>query len=131
MPRKLGDSVVAITSASSGTGLATAHASARGGANVVLAVRRPASLEQAVQRCEALGGQIPWKAEVCKRAATVHLGGPLNEISAGEAAVWRGEHPERPFVLLAQQSLFDETRAPEGKHAVWAYCQVPNGSTST
>jgi len=56
------------------------------------------------------------------------LGGTLDEISAGEAAVWRGEHPERPFVLLTQQSLFDETRAPEGMHTVWAYCQVPNGS---
>jgi phytoene dehydrogenase-like protein len=59
----------------------------------------------------------------------VHLGGTLDEISAGESAVWRGEHPERPFVLLAQQSLFDPTRAPEGKHTVWAYCHVPNGST--
>jgi len=59
----------------------------------------------------------------------VHLGGTLDEISAGEAAVWRDEHPERPFVLLAQQSLFDQTRAPEGKHTVWAYCHVPNGST--
>jgi hypothetical protein len=77
----------------------------------------------------ALDCPVPWKAEVCKRAATVHLDGTLDEISAGEAAVWRGEHPERPFVLLAQQSLFDETRAPEGKHTVWAYCHVPNGST--
>ena len=77
----------------------------------------------------ALDGPVPWKAEACKRAATVHLGGTLDEISAGEAAVWRGEHPELPFVLLAQQSLFDETRTPQGKHTVWAYCQVPNGST--
>jgi phytoene dehydrogenase-like protein len=77
----------------------------------------------------ALDGPVPWRAEVCKRAGTVHLGATLDEISAGEAAVWRGEHPERPFVLLAQQSLFDETRAPEGKHTVWAYCHVPNGST--
>ena len=77
----------------------------------------------------ALDGPIPWKAEECLRAGTVHLGGTLDEISAGEAAVWRGEHPERPFVLLAQQSLFDPTRAPEGKHTVWAYCHVPNGST--
>ncbi len=77
----------------------------------------------------ALDGPIPWRAEVCKRAGTVHLGGTLEEISYGEAAVWRGEHPERPFVLLAQQSLFDQTRAPEGKHTVWAYCHVPNGST--
>ena len=76
----------------------------------------------------ALDGPIPWKAEECLRAGTVHLGGTLDEVSAGEAAVWRGEHPERPFVLLAQQSLFDRTRAPEGKHTVWAYCHVPNGS---
>jgi phytoene dehydrogenase-like protein len=77
----------------------------------------------------ALDGPIPWKAEECLRAGTVHLGGTLDEISAGEAAVWRNEHPERPFVLLAQQSLFDPTRAPAGKHTVWAYCHVPNGST--
>jgi phytoene dehydrogenase-like protein len=77
----------------------------------------------------ALSGPIPWSAEECLRAGTVHLGGTLDEISAGEAAVWRDEHPERPFVLLAQQSLFDRTRAPEGRHTVWAYCHVPNGST--
>ena len=77
----------------------------------------------------ALDGPIPWEAGECLRAATVHLGGTLKEISAGEAAVARGEHPERPFVLLAQQSLFDPTRSPEGKHTVWAYCHVPNGST--
>jgi phytoene dehydrogenase-like protein len=77
----------------------------------------------------ALDGPVPWRAEGCLRAGTVHLGATLDEISAGEAAVWRGEQPERPFVLLAQQSLFDETRAPEGKHTVWAYCHVPNGST--
>jgi phytoene dehydrogenase-like protein len=77
----------------------------------------------------ALNGPVPWRAKECLRAGTVHLGGTLDEISAGEGAVWRGEHPERPFVLLAQQSLFDETRAPEGKHTVWAYCHVPNGST--
>ena len=76
----------------------------------------------------ALDGPIPWKAEGCLRAGTVHLGGTLDEISSGEAAVWRGEHPERPFVLLAQQSLFDRTRAPDGKHTAWAYCHVPNGS---
>jgi phytoene dehydrogenase-like protein len=77
----------------------------------------------------ALSGPIPWRAQECLRAGTVHLGGTLDEISAGEAAVWRNEHPERPFVLLAQQSLFDPTRAPAGKHTVWAYCHVPNGST--
>ncbi len=77
----------------------------------------------------ALDGPIPWEAEGCKRAGTVHLGGTLDEVAAGEAAVGRGEHPERPFILLAQQSLFDQTRAPEGKHTVWAYCHVPNGSS--
>jgi phytoene dehydrogenase-like protein len=77
----------------------------------------------------ALDGPIPWKAEECRQAATVHLGATLDEISFGEAAPWRGEHPEKPFVLLAQQSLFDQTRAPEGKHTVWTYCHVPNGST--
>jgi phytoene dehydrogenase-like protein len=76
----------------------------------------------------ALDGPIPWKAEECLRAGTVHLGGTLQEVAAGEATVARGEHPERPFILLAQQSLFDGTRAPEGKHTVWAYCHVPNGS---
>ena len=77
----------------------------------------------------ALDGPIPWEAEGGKRAGTVHLGGTLEEIAAGESAVGRGEHPERPFILLAQQSLFDRTRAPEGKHTVWAYCHVPNGSS--
>jgi len=76
----------------------------------------------------ALDGPIPWKDEACLRAGTIHLGGTLEEIATGEAAIWRGEHPERPFVLLAQQSLFDPTRAPDGKHTVWAYCHVPNGS---
>src|SRR6202011_2588827 len=77
----------------------------------------------------ALDGPIPWKAAECGRAGTVHVGGTLPEIAAAEAAVWRGEHPELPFVLLAQQSLFDPTRAPEGKHTVWAYCHVPSRST--
>jgi len=77
----------------------------------------------------ALDDSIPWRDEACLRAGTVHLGGTLQEISVGEAAVSRGEHQERPWVLLAQQSLFDETRAPDGKHTVWAYCHVPNGST--
>jgi phytoene dehydrogenase-like protein len=76
----------------------------------------------------ALSGPVPWEAEDCGRAGTIHLGGTLDDVAAGEAAVSRGEHPERPFILLAQQSLFDPTRAPEGKHTVWAYCHVPNGS---
>jgi len=77
----------------------------------------------------ALDGPIPWRAEGCQRAATVHIGGTLEDIAAGEGAVWRGEHPDRPFVLVAQQSLFDPTRAPKGKQTGWAYCHVPSGST--
>jgi phytoene dehydrogenase-like protein len=76
----------------------------------------------------ALDGPIPWTAPDCARAATVHLGGTLDEIAASEAAVAAGRAPERPYVLLAQQSLFDDTRAPAGKHTAWAYCHVPNGS---
>jgi phytoene dehydrogenase-like protein len=77
----------------------------------------------------ALDGPIPWRTSACARAGTVHMGGTLPEIAAAERAVWKGEHPERPFVLLAQQSLFDPTRAPSGKQTVWAYCHVPPGST--
>lgn len=77
----------------------------------------------------ALDGPIPWTAPECAQAATVHLGGTLDEIALAERQVWQGVLPERPFVLLAQQSLFDETRAPAGKHTAWVYCHVPNGST--
>ena len=77
----------------------------------------------------ALDGPVPWKAVECARAGTVHLGGTLAEIAASESAVWKGEHPEKPYVLVAQQSLFDSTRAPEGKHTLWTYCHLPNGST--
>jgi phytoene dehydrogenase-like protein len=77
----------------------------------------------------ALSGPMPWTAEECRRAGTVHLGGTFAEIAASEAQVARGDHPERPFVLVAQQSLFDATRAPPGHHTLWAYCHVPNGST--
>jgi len=77
----------------------------------------------------ALDGPVPWAAPECRRAATVHLGGTLAEIAASERAPARGEHAEQPYVLLAQPSLFDLSRAPEGKHTVWAYCHVPNGST--
>ncbi len=77
----------------------------------------------------ALDGPIPWTAEACRRAGTVHVGGTLEEILKAEKEVWQGKHPEKPFVLLAQQSLFDDSRAPAGKHTAWAYCHVPNGST--
>jgi phytoene dehydrogenase-like protein len=77
----------------------------------------------------ALDGPIPWKAASCARAGTVHLGGTFEEIAAAESAIWRDVHPERPYVLVAQHSLFDETRAPSGKHTGWAYCHVPHAST--
>ncbi len=77
----------------------------------------------------ALEGPVPWEARECALAATVHVGGTLEEIAGAEGAVARGEHPERPFVLVAQPSLFDPSRAPEGHHTLWAYCHVPNGST--
>jgi phytoene dehydrogenase-like protein len=77
----------------------------------------------------ALDGPIPWRAEACARAATVHLGGSLDEILASESAPWRGRVPELPFILVAQQSLFDATRAPGNAHTAWAYCHLPNGST--
>jgi phytoene dehydrogenase-like protein len=76
----------------------------------------------------ALDGPIPWRAEGCRRAGTVHLGGTLDEISHSEWGPWSGRVVERPFVLLVQQTTFDPTRAPEGKHVAWAYCHVPNGS---
>ena len=77
----------------------------------------------------ALDGPIPWTAPECRRAGTVHLGGTLDEISQSEWAAWSGREAERPFVLLVQQTVFDDTRAPAGKHSAWAYCHVPNGST--
>ena len=77
----------------------------------------------------ALDGPVPWAAEVVTKAGTVHLGGTLADIAAAEGAALRGQHPERPFVLVAQQSVADSTRAPAGKHTLWAYCHVPNGST--
>ena len=76
----------------------------------------------------ALSDAIPWSAAECRGAGTVHLGGTLDEIAAGERDVADGRHPERPFVLLAQPTLFDATRAPAGRHIAWAYCHVPNGS---
>jgi phytoene dehydrogenase-like protein len=75
-----------------------------------------------------LDGPIPWRAADCQRAATVHLGGTLEEISESESEVVAGRHPSRPFVLLTQPTLFDRTRAPEDKQVAWAYCHVPNGS---
>ena len=76
----------------------------------------------------ALDGPIPWRAEECRRAGTLHLGGTLDEICHSEWGAWSGRVVERPFVLLVQPTLFDPTRAPPGKHVAWAYCHVPNGS---
>ncbi|MDQ3781137.1 MAG: NAD(P)/FAD-dependent oxidoreductase [Chloroflexota bacterium] len=76
----------------------------------------------------ALDGPIPWTAAACQRAGTLHLGGTFAEIAAAEAAAGRGVHPARPFVLLAQPSRFDPSRAPTGKQTAWAYCHVPAGS---
>jgi phytoene dehydrogenase-like protein len=77
----------------------------------------------------ALDAPIPWRAAEVADAATVHLGGTATEIGRSEDDAWRGVHNEHPYVLLAQQSLFDDTRAPPGKHTAWAYCHVPHGST--
>lgn len=77
----------------------------------------------------ALDGPIPWRNPECLRASTVHLGGTFEEIALAEADTWRGRHPSRPFVLVAQQSTFDRSRAPAGHHVGYAYCHVPNGST--
>jgi phytoene dehydrogenase-like protein len=77
----------------------------------------------------ALDGPVPWTAEACRRAGIVHLGPTLEAINENEHQVWNGQHPERPYTLVAQQSLFDPTRAPAGKHTLWAYCHVPSGST--
>lgn len=76
----------------------------------------------------ALAEPIPWKASACRRAGTVHLGGTLEEIEASARAAWEGREPESPFVILAQPTLVDPTRAPEGRHVAWAYVRVPHGS---
>jgi len=78
----------------------------------------------------ALDGPIPWRAAACTRAATVHVGGTFDEIIRSEEQAWSGPPAERPFVLLVQPTLFDPSRAPAGKHTAWAYCHVPNGSTT-
>lgn len=77
----------------------------------------------------ALSEPVPWTDERCRKAGTVHVGGTFEEIAASEDDTAHGRHPERPYVLVAQQSLFDDSRAPDGNHTCWAYCHVPNGST--
>jgi phytoene dehydrogenase-like protein len=101
------------------------------------AKRLPPSFRRALSRFKygpgvfkvdwALREPIPWRAKECLRAGTVHLGGTLDEIAMSERAVWRAELAARPFVLLSQPTLFDSSRAPQGKHTAWAYCHVPNG----
>ena len=78
----------------------------------------------------ALSSPIPWSDPVSSNAGTVHVGGTLDEVVTAEAAVARGDHPDKPFVLVAQQSNFDSSRAPNGQSTAWAYCHVPNGSTT-
>ena len=78
----------------------------------------------------ALDGPIRWRAPECARTACLHLGGTIEEIAESERAPWEGREAERPFLIVAQQSLHDDARAPEGKHTAWAYCHVPNGSTT-
>jgi phytoene dehydrogenase-like protein len=77
----------------------------------------------------ALDGPVPWSAETCRRAGTVHVGGTFAEIAEAESDVNHGRHPERPYCIVVQSSVMDPTRAPEGKATLWAYCHVPNGST--
>lgn len=77
----------------------------------------------------ALDGPVPWTAAECLRAGTIHLGGTLEEITESETLVSKGKHPERPFVLASQPSLFDASRAPEGQQTLWAYCHLPAGSS--
>jgi phytoene dehydrogenase-like protein len=76
----------------------------------------------------ALSAPVPWKAQECKQAATVHVGATAHEIASSERAAWRGYESRKPFVLVVQPSLFDDTRAPRGKHTLWTYCHVSNGS---
>jgi phytoene dehydrogenase-like protein len=78
----------------------------------------------------ALSSPIPWRQPDCGQAGTIHLGGTLEEIVISERAAWDGSLCQRPFVLLSQPSLFDDSRAPAGKHTAWAYCHVPNGSNA-
>ncbi len=76
----------------------------------------------------ALDGPVPFKSTECMQAGTVHLGNTFEEIAASEKMSWQGKHPEKPFVLLTQQSMFDSSRAPAGKHTIWGYCHTPHGS---
>ena len=104
----------------------------------IVGERLPMSYRRALERYQygpgvfkvdwALRGPIPWMAPHCAEAGTVHLGGTISEIARSERESWRNEISERPFVLLAQPSLFDPSRAPAGCHTAWAYCHVPTGA---
>lgn len=78
----------------------------------------------------ALSEPVPWRDAIARRAGTLHVGGSLDEIAAGERAIWQGQLPDPPFVLFAQPSIFDPTRAPDGRHTAWGYCHVPRGSSA-
>ena len=104
----------------------------------LLAGRLPSSYERALQKfrygpgvCKvdwALREEVPWQAEICKQAGTVHLGGTFPEIASAEAEVVAGRHPGRPYVLCAQPGVVDQSRAPAGRQTLWTYCHVPSGS---
>ncbi len=76
----------------------------------------------------ALRAPVPWRATECARAGTLHLGGTLEKIASGERSSWNGTVPERPYVPAVQPSMFDRSRAPAGRHTLWAYCHVPHGA---
>jgi phytoene dehydrogenase-like protein len=105
----------------------------------IVGERLPAGYRRALERFRygqgafkidyALSEAIPWKVDSARRAGTLHLGGTMAEIARAEREIWSGVHPEHPYVLVNQPSLFDPTRAPRGRHTAWAYCHVPNGST--
>src|SRR5262249_43854583 len=77
----------------------------------------------------ALSSPVPWRSTACSHAGTIHLGGTMAEIALSEHEAWSGHATERPYVLLVQPTAFDPSRAPSGRHTLWAYCHVPNGST--